>query len=38
MATLSNVIDTLNETNAGAKRRHAEIKVSLEKGISDISQ
>jgi len=38
MATLSNVIDTLNESNAGAKRRHAEIKVSLEKGISDISQ
>ena len=38
MATLSNVIDTLNESNAGAQRRHAEIKVSLEKGISDISQ
>lgn len=38
MATLSNVIDTLNESNAGSQRRHAEIKVSLEKGISDISQ
>ena len=38
MATLSNVIDTLNESNVGSQRRHAEIKVSLEKGISDISQ
>jgi len=38
MATLSKVIDTLNESNAGAQRRHAEIKISLEKGISDISQ
>ena len=38
MATLTKVIQTLNETNDDATKRHRDIKITLEKGISDISQ